>query len=224
MTIFHVSFIRQLSEDVPVLEDKEIAITSRSLIAQVAEEFAPHMTDGVELQMGGFLEKDDNGDNYTVEGHFTFPQEEISHGDDDVWEKRYSLLKNFTSFLQEAYDEGVAGLFDVISMQIGRSAFPATEVVTKARAELLVKGKDLLSLSAEEVFDRTKRQEGEVALIASGEFDYDGIHSNSTAYAVGKVNADGTFEPILSHMRLGEATTLFDKTVAFEKARSYAAG
>jgi hypothetical protein len=221
MAIYHVSFIRQLSEDIPVLQEKGLPVTSRSMTTQLAEEFEPFMKDGIELRMGSFLEKDDNGDNYRLEGFVNFPQEEVLHSADDAWEKRLEHLKEFLSFMQQAYDEGgAAGLFEVVSVQHGRSSFPASEIVAKARAELLVKGKDLLSLSAEEIFDRTKRQEGDIVLITSGEFENDGIHSNTTAYAVGRLTMDGLFEPIRSHLRMGEAKTLFNETVAADRSTS----
>jgi len=219
MAEYHVVFTRQISEDIHVLEKKGKTIGSRAFIEQLAEEISPHLVDGVTLRMGTFYERDDNGDNYSVEGFFGFPQEET----EEVaapWSQRLSRLEEFVSYLQDAFDEGVAGLFNVESVRFASRTFPASEIVEKANIERLVSGTHLTQLSPEDIFDRTKRVIGDVALITSGEFADDALHENSTAYAVGRITEHGGFLPIRSHMRLGEATVLFDKTASKEPSLS----
>jgi hypothetical protein len=211
MSNYQVSFIRRLSEDGPVLQEKGLPVTTKFLLAQLAEEFAPGIVDDVALTVGSILIKGNDDDSYTVDGFFEFPQADIDLSQDGAWSKCLAHLHEFRDYLNHFYDEGVAGNFEIESVQIGRRTFPVSEIVEKAKAERLDSGRDLIALTAEEVFDRTKRQNGDIALIASGEFEADGLHSNNTAYAVGRVSEDGLFLPIRSHIRFGEATSLFDR-------------
>jgi hypothetical protein len=212
MSIYHVIFTRQLSEDITVVLEKGLSPSAKTFIDQIAEEFEPHLVDGASLRMGSTYQKDDNGDNYVLEGFFTIPQPEIDSSARDAWEQRYAHLEDFLTLLRSAYHDGVAGLFVVESVQTGNRTILAGEIAAKAKQDRLSKGKDLLELSADEVFDRTKRQAGDIALITSGEFPSNGIHQNNTAYAVGKITEDGLFDPIRSHLRYGEAVGLFEKT------------
>ncbi len=212
MATYHVTFTRQLSEDIPVLAGKGLSPSARTFIEQIAEEFEPHLTEGKSLRMGGTYQKDDNGDNYGLEGFFTIPHPDVDSSAPDAWACRYAHLEDFLVFLQSAYEDGVAGAYVVESVQTGNRTILAGEIVAKAKQDRLSKGKDLLELTADEVFDRIKRQVGEIALITSGEFPSNGIHQNNTAYAVGKITEDGLFEPVRSHLRYGDAVSLFDKT------------
>lgn len=224
MSLYHVEFTRQISEDLPVIADKGRMAGVQAFTDQIAEEFAPHLSEDMSLQMGGTYQKDDNGDNYVLEGFFTIPQTDIDPSDKDVWEKRHTHLEEFLTLMTAAYEDGVAGFYRVVSVEIGSGVFPASEIVDKAKSERLSKGTDLLDLSAEEVFDRTKRQNGDVAMITSGEFDGDGIHQNNTAYAVGRISDIGLFEPIKAHLRFGDAVKLFDETCSFAVSSPSAGG
>jgi hypothetical protein len=210
MAIYHVTFIRDLSEDIPVLLEKGLSPNARNLARQLVDEFEFHLTDGLSLKMGDTYEKNDRG--YELDGFFTMLQAEIDPESPDVWELRHVQLEEFLHRMQAAFEDGVAGDFEVLSVQTGGCAILPEEIASRARQQRRSQGKDLLGLSAAEVFDRTKRQVGEVALIASGEFLSNGIDRSNTAYAVGKITHEGLFQPVRSHLRYAEAVTLFEQT------------
>jgi hypothetical protein len=219
MALYHVTFIRGLSDDLEVIANKGLPTSVKSFADQLSEEFAPHLNeDGLSLRLGSTYIKNDDG-SYVLEGYFEMPQEEVEHRDESAWEKRLTHLEEFLSWMQSAYEDGVAGAFEVVSVQHGSSTFPGNEIVLKAAEARRQKGTDLLDLSPGEVFDRTKKQNGDVAMITSGEFAPNGLNQNNTAYAVGTVDGNGFFHPIASNLRLGQAETLFNNTCDAAAAR-----
>lgn len=213
MIHYDISFIRNLSDDLEVIANKGWKTSVTALTTQLHQELDAFVPAGMAFKTSRDYVRNDDGEEYTLTGTISAPDQHVSPSTENVAEARCAALNEMVASLQVAYEEGASGRFTIDALTIDGTAFTADEIIAADAEAGLNSGRDLLDLSPGEIFDRTKMQTDNVVLIASGTFA-DSIYNNNTAYAVGIVDEEGGFKPIRSNMRYGNALGLFKEVVS----------
>lgn len=214
MLQYEIIFTRNLNDDLEAIADIGLPLSVKSLEDYVIEEFVDFLEDGMTLGMDGSYSRNDDSQEYSLVGTISAPEKVLPLQGNPATSRK-AALGEIISILQAACDGGVSGRFTVQQIDFGGSIVSADTIITNDDDGALRSGRHLTDLTAAEIFDRTKIQHGNVAIIAAGSFHKSSsIHRADTSYAVGKLDEDGLFLPIQSHLRYDAAVSLFKEAVS----------